>query len=417
MKILVVGSGGREHALIWKLNQSPKVTKIYCAPGNAGISELAECVPLSNSDIHGLLHFADKKRIDLTIVNPIGPLLAGIVDIFQEQGLAILGATQKAAEIESSKIYAKFILDTYHVPTAKYKTFESIKKAKLYLGKAQYPLIIKTNALTNGFSSTVCLTQPEAFAAVDNIMVKRIYGDFGKQVIIEEFLIGEEISISIFTDGIHFIPLVPVRVYKAIFDENKGSMTDGMGAQAPARAVNDKMLNTIFYKVIAPVIRGMALEGKPLRGVFNIRLILTYDGPKVIGFNCRFVDPETEAILPLLQTDILEILISCSKNELKTESVETTGKFSTCVIMASGGYPGNYQIGRKISGIDPKFNDELFIFHCGTKLDEGNYITNGGRVLAVTALADDVQNSTQNAYHTVGKIIFDGAYYRKDIGK
>lgn len=415
MKILVVGSGGREHTLVWKLSQSPKVEKIYCAPGNAGINQLAECKSISATDIQGLLKFADKKGIDLTIVGPEAPLVMGIVDAFQAQGLTIFGPSQKAAAIEGSKIFAKYVMDKYNIPTAEYKIFDNVNNAKFYIKKAPFPLVIKADGLAAGKGSIVCFTLEEALAALDNIMVNRIFGDAGKKVIIEEYLVGEEASVLVLTDGINFISLIPAQDHKPIFDGDRGPNTGGMGAYAPATVVDKKMLQLINDKIIVPTIKGMALEGRPYRGVLYAGLMITKTGPKVVEFNCRFGDPETQAILPLIKTDLAEILFSCCTNSIRAKAVETLNKFAVSVVMASGGYPGSYEKGKIILGLNKQFDDNILIFHAGTKIDKGNYITNGGRVLAVTAVADNVKEAICNAYHVVRNITFDGAYYRKDI--
>ena len=416
MKILVVGGGGREHTLVWKLRQSSKVKKIYCAPGNAGINQLAECVPISATDIQGLLQFADKKNIDFTIVGPEMPLVAGIVDTFQAQGLTIFGPSQKAAALEGSKIFAKYIMDKYKIPTAGYKKFDNVDRAKSYIKKVSFPLVIKADGLAAGKGVIVCYQQSEALAVLDRIMVKRVFGDAGQKIIIEEYLVGEEASLLVLTDGIDYIPLVAAQDHKPIFDGDKGPNTGGMGAYAPASVVDDNMLQSICDKIIAPTIKAMALEDRPYRGVLYAGLMITKDGPKVVEFNCRFGDPEAQAILPLIKSDLTDVLVACSTGEIKSQKVETLHKFAVAVIIAAGGYPGKYQKGKVILGLDRKFDDSILIFHAGTKLVNGNYITNGGRVLAVTAVAETVEASIKKAYQAVRKITFDGAYYRKDIG-
>ena len=415
MKILVIGGGGREHTLVWKLNQSPKIKKIYCAPGNGGISQIAECIPISDVDIESLINFADENQIDLTVVGPEAPLVKGIVDAFQAKGLTIFGPSQKAAELEGSKIFAKYILDKYKVPTAKYKTFKNAQEAQTYIKNNDAPLVVKADGLAAGKGAIVCHTTDEALEAINSIMVERIFGAAGDKVIIEECLIGEEVSILAISDGINFIPLSPAQDHKPIFDNDKGPNTGGMGAYAPAVNVNNETFQNICDNIIAPTIKGMALEGRPYKGVLYAGLIMTKDGPKVIEFNCRFGDPETQVILPLLKSDLADVLYKCANGNLKINQIETYDKFAVSVVMASGGYPGQYEKGKKIIGLENIEDDNIVVFHAGTKLDENNLITNGGRVLAVTAMADSVKEAIQGAYKSIGKIAFDGAYYRKDI--
>ncbi len=416
MKILVVGSGGREHTLVWKIAQSSLVKKIFCAPGNAGISQLAECVPIQDGDVDRLLKFADNKQIDLTVVGPEIPLALGIVDAFQSQGLNIFGPSQRAAEIESSKIFAKYLMEKYSIPTAAFRKFDRYEEAKGYLESASIPIVIKADGLAAGKGAIVCLSQEEAEESLQKMMIQGIFGEAGKKVVIEEYLKGQEVSVLAFTDGVNVLPLVSAQDHKPIFDGDKGPNTGGMGAYAPAILIDDEMLKIIQEKILEPTIKGMALEDRPYRGVLYAGLMLTKQGPKVIEFNCRFGDPETQAILPLVRSDIVPILMACSNGKLENMTIESNKKFAVCVIMASGGYPGKYEKGKEIIGLERKFGDEVIIFHAGTKLLNGKMVTNGGRVLGVTAVANHVREAIKRAYQAVGKITFDGAYYRKDIG-
>jgi len=416
MKILVVGGGGREHTLVWKISQSPLIEKIYCAPGNAGISQLAECVPIIDTDIDELLKFADKNQIDLTVVGPEAPLALGIVNAFQSQGLQIFGPSKKAAEIESSKIFAKYLMEKYHIPTAAYKTFDRYEEAKKHLDSVSIPTVIKADGLAAGKGVLICLSKQEAQEALQKMMVQRIFGDAGNKVVIEQYLRGQEASVLAFTDGVNILPLVSAQDHKPIFDGDKGPNTGGMGAYAPAILVNEEMLKTVQEKILEPAIKGMALEDRPYRGVLYAGLMITKQGPKVVEFNCRFGDPEAQAILPLMNNDLVLLLLACSEGNIENINLQTRNKFAVCVIMASGGYPGKYQKGTEIIGLDRKFDDEVIIFHAGTKLLNGKFVTNGGRVLGVTALGDNVEEAIKRAYQAVGKITFDGAYYRKDIG-
>ncbi len=416
MKILVVGSGGREHTLVWKIAQSPLIKEIYCAPGNAGISQLAECAPIKDTEIDQLLKFADKNQIDLTVVGPEAPLAMGIVNTFQSQGLKIFGPSRKAAELESSKSFAKYLMDKYHIPTAAYKTFDHYDKARKYLESSSIPIVIKADGLAAGKGAIVCFSQEEAQESLQKMMVKRIFGKAGNKVIIEEYLRGQEASVLAFSDGVNVLPFIPAQDHKPILDGDKGPNTGGMGAYAPAILIDDEMLDTIQQKILAPAIKGMALEDRPYRGVIYAGLMITRQGPKVVEFNCRFGDPETQAILPLIQNDIVPILIACSEGNISDIKIEKNNKFAVCVIMASGGYPGHYEKGKKIIGLERKFEKEVTIFHAGTKFVEGNFVTNGGRVLGITALGNNIREAIKRAYGAVGKITFDGAYYRKDIG-
>ena len=416
MKILVVGGGGREHTLVCKIAQSPLVKNIYCAPGNAGISQVAECVPIKDTNIDELLKFADKNQIDLTVVGPEVPLALGIVDTFQSQGLNIFGPSKRAAEIESSKIFAKYLMEKYRIPTAAYKKFNQYDEAKKYLESVPIPIVIKADGLAAGKGAIVCITLEEAEESLQKMMVQRIFGSAGKKVIIEEYLRGQEASVLAFTDGEKILPLVPAQDHKPIFDGDKGPNTGGMGAYGPAVLIDDEMLKTVQRKILEPAVKGMALEDRPYRGVLYAGLMITRQGPKVIEFNCRFGDPETQAILPLVNSDIVPILLGCSNGKIKKMTLEANNKFAVCVIMASGGYPGKYERGKEIIGLEREFGHDVIVFHAGTKFMTGKVVTNGGRVLGVTALGDDIGDAINRAYRAVGKIAFDGAYYRKDIG-
>jgi len=416
MKIFVVGGGGREHTLVWKIAQSPDVKKIYCAPGNAGISQLAECGSVKDTSIDELLKFADRNQIDLTVVGPEAPLAMGIVNAFQSQGLKIFGPSQKAAEIESSKIFAKYLMEKYHIPTAAYKTFDEYDRAKKYLDSIPVPIVIKADGLAGGKGAIVCFSHEEARESLQKMMVERIFGNAGKKVIIEEYLKGQEASVLAFTDGVNVLPLIPAQDHKPIFDRDKGPNTGGMGAYAPAVLIDEAMMTTIQQKILEPAVKGMALEDRPYKGVLYAGLMITNQGPKVVEFNCRFGDPETQAILPLIKSDLVPILFACAEGNISELKIETNNKFAVCVIMASGGYPGKYEKGKQILGLDRKFKDDVIIFHAGTNHIEGKLVTDGGRVLGVTATGNDLKEAIQRAYQAVGKITFDGAYYRKDIG-
>ena len=416
MKILVIGSGGREHVLVWKIAQSNLVDKIYCAPGNAGIESIAECIDISVDDFDGLLKFARKEKIDLTVVGPEVPLVNGIVDQFEQNGLPVFGPSKAAAELEGSKAFAKLIMDKYDIPTGSYKTFSGYEDAVNYLETTACPVVIKADGLAAGKGAIVCQNYKEAEAAIKLIMKDRAFGDAGNRVVIEEFLEGEEASVLALTDGENYVCMAPAQDHKAVFDDDKGPNTGGMGAYAPAPIVDSKMMERVKKEIIEPTIKGMALEGRPYRGVLYAGLMITNDGPKVIEFNCRFGDPETQAILPLVNTDLVKAMLAISERKLKDLKWEESKKSAVCVIISSGGYPGSYQKGKKILGLDRDFGDDVFLFHAGTKKDDDAIVTNGGRVVGVTAVADTVQDAMEKAYKAVGKVTFDGAYYRKDIG-
>ncbi len=416
MKVLVVGSGGREHTLVWKIAQSPLVKKIYCAPGNAGISQMAECVQIQDWDIDSLLKFADYYHIDLTIVGPEIPLALGIVDTFQSQGLNIFGPSKRAADIESSKIFAKYLMEKYNIPTAAYKKFDQYAEARKYLDSTSIPIVIKADGLAAGKGAMVCFSREEAEDSLQKMMVSCIFGEAGKKVVIEEYLRGQEVSLLVFTDGVNVLPLISAQDHKPIFDGDKGPNTGGMGAYAPSVIIDNELIKVIQTKILYPAVQGLALEDRPYRGVLYAGLIITKQGPKVIEFNCRFGDPETQVILPLMNCDIVPILLACSNGKIEKMTIESHKKFTVCVIMASGGYPGKYEKGKEIVGLERKFGDDVIIFHAGTKLMNSKVVTNGGRVLGVTAIAHNVREAIKRAYYAVGKITFDGAYYRKDIG-
>ena len=416
MKILIIGGGGREHTLVWKIAQSPLVKKIYCAPGNGGIQQLAECVPIPDTDIDRLVRFADENHIDLTVVGPETPLSLGIVDAFQSQGLKIFGPSKRAAELESSKSFAKYVMEKYKIPTASFRIFDSYDQANAYLDDSEIPIVIKADGLAAGKGAFVCFTREEAHEALKKIMLERSFGDAGNKVVIEEYLQGQEASVLAFTDGVNVLPLTPAQDHKAIFDGDKGPNTGGMGAYAPAVLISPNMSRIIQGKILEPTVKAMALERRPYRGVIYAGLMMTKQGPKVVEYNCRFGDPETQAILPLVKNDIIPIMLACGDGKICDTAIEKVDKFAVCVIMASGGYPGKYEKGKPILGLDRKFDDDVVIFHSGTMFDEGKHFTSGGRVLGVTALGSDIRETIKRAYRAVGKITFDGAYYRKDIG-
>ncbi|MFQ6002531.1 MAG: phosphoribosylamine--glycine ligase [Candidatus Zixiibacteriota bacterium] len=417
MKILVVGSGGREHALVWKLHSSSLVEKIYAAPGNAGISKLAECVEMASENLVGLADFAERNLIDLTVVGPELPLTLGIVDEFEKRNLRIFGPTKMAAMIEGSKVFAKEFMKKYHIPTASFKIFEKPDKAVDFVRSSDMPLVIKADGLAAGKGAFIIEDVNSGISAVQNIMVEKIFKDAGNKVVIEDFLEGEEATILAFTDGKTIFPMPSSRDHKKIYDGDRGPNTGGMGAYAPTPIVDHRMTKRIYDEILEPTIVGLEREGRIFKGILYAGLMLTERGPKVMEFNCRFGDPETQVILPLLKSDLAEIFMSIVEGDLSFEEVEWKDDFAVCVILASAGYPGKYEKGKQIFGLDKvEHAEDVLIFHAGTKRERGRLVTNGGRVLGVTAVDKNVEKAIHKAYDTVEKIRFDGVQFRRDIG-
>jgi len=417
MKVLVVGSGGREHALVWKLRQSPLADRIYCAPGNAGIEEVAECVDISATDLAGLKAFVQKEGIDLTVVGPEMPLWNGIVDEFTRDGLKIFGPTRQATHLEGSKAFAKQFMARHNIPTARFEIFENLQNARNYIWNQEPPIVVKADGLAAGKGSMVCRTHSEAQVALEEMMFKRIFGEAGRRVIIEEFMPGVEVSVLALTDGKTVQPLVPAQDHKPVYDDDLGPNTGGMGAYAPVPFVDEALLERVRNEILLPAVRGLASEGIPYKGVLYAGLMLTDDGPKVVEFNARFGDPETQAILPLLDFDLLETILAVVEERLPDEPLPVKQRYATCVILASGGYPGPYEKGKEITGLDADFGEDVLVFHAGTKRIGGRFVTSGGRVLGVTGLGDSLKASIETAYRAVKRIHFDGVHYRKDIGR
>jgi len=418
MKILVIGGGGREHTLVWKIAQSPKVKQIYCAPGNAGIADWATCLPIDAEDIHPLVTFAKEEKIDLTIVGPEGPLAEGIVDRFQNEGLSIFGATQKAARIESSKSFAKNLMLKYGIPTARGQSFTSYKKAEHYIRKTGAPIVVKADGLAAGKGVIVCDTEAKAIAALKQIMITRAFGDAGDKVLIEECLFGEEASFLAFTDGKTILPLPSSQDHKPIYDNDEGPNTGGMGAYSPAPVVDRHIHNKIMEEIMIPTIRGMQTEGCPYKGVLYAGLMIDKDQVKVLEYNGRFGDPEAQPLLIRMKNDIVPILEAVISEKLHAYRLEIDARPSVCVVMASGGYPGAYKKGVPISGLpDVRRMKDVVVFHAGTALKNGKTVSSGGRVLGVTALGDSIAKAISRAYLAVSKISWQDVYYRSDIGK
>lgn len=416
MRVLVVGGGGREHALVWKLKQSPRVKEIFCAPGNAGIAALATCVNISAEDIPGLLAFAKDKGIDLTLVGPEAPLCAGIADRFQEAGLKIFGPSRAAAEIEGSKVVAKDIMAKYGIPTARYAVFTSAEDAAQHINQIGAPCVVKADGLAAGKGVIVAMDNETALDAVRSIMVDRDFGEAGKLVVVEECLVGEEVSILAFTDGVNVVPMVSSQDHKRVFDNDQGPNTGGMGAYAPAPVYTPALHRQVMDEIIVPMIRALDAEGRAYSGVIYAGLMITGTGPKVLEFNARFGDPETQPVLSLLETDLIEIIDAILEKRLDSIDIKWKKQSSVCVVLASGGYPGSYEKGKVIKGLD-QVSPETMVFHAGTAKKDGEIVTAGGRVLGVTAVGPDILAAIKSAYKTVEKISFDGMQYRKDIGR
>jgi phosphoribosylamine--glycine ligase len=421
MNILLIGSGGREHAIAWKLRQSPKVDKLFCAPGNAGIGEIAELVPIKADDLQGLVRFARGTNIDLTVVGPEHPLTLGIVDLFVNEGLRIFGPSKLAAEVEGSKVFAKQFMRKYKIPTADFRAFDVATRyeAERYIDEIPVPIVIKANGLAAGKGAVVCETKDKALEVLHEMMVRKVLGEAGEQVVIEEFMVGEEASLLIVTDGQHFVTLPAAQDHKRILDGDRGKNTGGMGAYAPTPFVTDKHLERIKRSIIKPTLSGLTREGRRYVGCLYFGLMLTQAGPKVVEFNCRFGDPEAQAILPLFDGDFADLLTSAVSGTLQTFKMKQRDKSAVCVVIASGGYPDKYETGKEILGLDGFSGlEDVIIFHAGTRLERGKVVTAGGRVLGVTAVGpgDSFEATISRAYQGVSRITFDGAYYRSDIG-
>ena len=417
MRVLVIGSGGREHALVWKLSQSPEVTKLFCAPGNGGIGELAEPVDVGAEDIEALAEFAESKDIDLTVVGPEGTLAKGVVDLVEKRGLRIFGPTKAAARLESSKAFAKNLMKKYRIPTGQFAVFDDPQAARAYVRQLGAPIVVKADGLCGGKGTIVAHTLSEALGAIDLLMEDRIFKQAGERVVIEERLVGEEVSCIVVTDGTTALPMLPAQDHKRLHNGDKGPNTGGMGAYAPAPVVDAAMAAQVMEQIIMPTIRAMTNEGLSFTGVLYAGLMLTSDGPKVLEYNVRFGDPETQAILPLLKSDLMPILDDAVEGRLSTTQCQWLPASCACVVLASGGYPGDFQIGKEISGIDkPSARNDLMVFHGGTKRDRERFLSWGGRVLNVVGVGADLERALKTAYDAIGGIHFDGMTYRKDIG-
>ena len=416
MKVLVIGGGGREHSLVWKIAQSPEVSKIFCAPGNPGISELAECIDITADQTSLLCEFAVEEDIELTVVGPEAPLVDGIVDVFSKHNLKVFGPDQKAAILEDSKVFSKLLLRKHGIPTADFKCFDDHSQARHYVLSRGAPIVVKADGLSKGKGVFVCKTNDEALLAIDSIMKDRVFGNAGDQVVIEECLIGEEVSLLAFTDGRTIVPMESSQDHKTVYDGDEGPNTGGMGAYSPVPIMTSELYRGVEKNILVPTVHAMNKEGRPYKGVIYIGLMITSAGPMVLEFNVRFGDPEAQVILTRMKSDIVPIMLATISGDLDNVDLEWLPQASVCVVMASGGYPGQYDNGKEIKGLDSLKNQEgISVFHAGTKSENEKIVTNGGRVLNVVACGRDIKEAQKKVYEAVSKISFDGAHYRRDI--
>ncbi len=415
MKLLVIGNGGREHALVWKLAQSPRVSKIYCAPGNAGIAQLAECVSIKVDDLSGLQSFAKENAIDLTIVGPELPLSLGVADEFRKAKLRIFGPTRQAARIESSKSFAKELMVREQIPTAASRSFDSVEAALTWLESCPMPIVVKADGLAQGKGVIICATKAEAQEAVKSMLGEQQFGEAGAKVVLEEFLDGEELTVMAFADGRTVIPMIPAQDHKRIGEGDTGLNTGGMGAYAPAPLATPELQKRILEEVLYPAVTGLSRLGSPFYGVLYAGLMIKDGKPYTLEFNARFGDPETQVVLPLLQADLLDIIEAVVEHRLDQIQVAWHDQSAVCVVLTSKGYPGSYQTGLPITGLPQSSVEDTVVFHAGTAKKDQAVVTSGGRVLGVTALAETIRNAQTHAYAALEPIQFEGCYYRSDI--
>lgn len=417
MKILVIGGGGREHTIVWKLSKSPKVSKIYCAPGNGGIAELAECVPIKATDIESVVHFAKEKAVDLVVVAPDDPLVAGMVDALEDAGIRAFGPRANAAAIEGSKVFSKDLMKKYNIPTAGYEVFTDPESAIKYIEKGSFPTVIKAEGLALGKGVIIAKDIDEARAAIHEIMEEKVFGASGNRVVIEEFLTGPEVSVLAFCDGKTVVPMVSAQDHKRAFDNDEGLNTGGMGTFSPSRLYDAAKAEECMKNIFLPTVKAMQAEGRPFKGVLYFGLMMTAAGVRVIEYNARFGDPETQVVLPRLKTDLVDIIEAVIDGRLDEIEIEWEDNAAVCVVLASGGYPVKYATGYEISGLDEiaKY-DDLTVFHAGTKRDGDKLVTAGGRVLGITAVAENLDAAIRRAYEGVEMVSFKDCHFRHDIG-
>ncbi len=414
MKLLIIGGGAREHSLVWKLLQSPKVEEIYVAPGNAGTGLVAHNLNISPSELEALAQAAEERNIDLTVVGPEAPLAAGIVDLFHERGLPIFGSTRAATEIESSKIFAKGLMERYGIPCVRGAVFSSFREARDYILEQQPPIVIKADGLAAGKGVTVANSMEDALGALSNAMEKRAFGSAGDRVIVEECLEGKEMSLLAFTDGETVVPMVPACDYKRVSDGDQGPNTGGMGSYSPPRFFSQNLMERAMRIILEPAVRAMAQEGRLYKGVLYAGLMVTAEGPKVLEFNARFGDPENQVIMPRLKTDLVDIMMAVVNKTLDEIDIEWSNEACVGVVMASEGYPGSYQTGFPITGLD-KLDEGVVTFHAGTRVENGQILTSGGRVLTVAASGGTIDEARDKVYSNIPRIRFQGCHYRGDI--
>ena len=416
MKVLVVGSGGREHAICWKLKQSPRVTELYCAPGNAGIGKDAECVPVSAEDIPGIVALAQEKAIDLAVIGPEVPLAMGIVDALEAVGVKTFGPNKKCSQLEASKAFTKAFLARHDIPTAKYKEYTDKQALIDDIGIFGWPMVIKADGLAAGKGVVLAENAVEAEAAIEDMMGNRVFGEAGDKIVVEECLRGVEASMLCFVDTNTIVPMEPAQDYKRILDGDRGPNTGGMGSYSPSLVFNDALMEQLRKEILEPTLAGFQADGLDFRGVLFIGLMIGKDGPKVIEFNNRFGDPETQSVLMRLDTDLLDVFEAVCDDRLAEIELKWKPQTACCVVAASGGYPGSYEKGKVITGLDD-VDEDIVVFHAGTAFDaDGNIVTSGGRVLGVTALGETHDEAREKAYDNIEKIAFEGMQYRKEIG-
>ena len=418
MKVLVVGSGGREHTIVWKLYQSERIEKIYAAPGNDGMVDLAERVDIEDDNIDALADWVEKNDIDLTVVGPERPLVEGIVDEFEARGLRVFGPNQEASMIEGSKVFAKDILHKYDITTAEFEVFTDPDKALKYLDKVDYPTVIKAEGLAAGKGVKIVTNKEEGKKAVNKIMEDRVFGDAGERIVIEDFLEGKEVSFLTLTDGQHVIPLAPSQDHKAVFDGGEGPNTGGMGAYSPTPFVSEELEEQIYNEILKPSVEAFQKEGIKYKGILYAGLILTDMGPKVLEFNARLGDPEAQVILPRLNNDLVDLMDKVIDEDLENVELDWDDRAAVCVVSASGGYPVAYDTGYEIKGLEEvKKYDNLFVFHSGTRFEDGRYVTDGGRVLGLTVLGEDLYDAINQVYDYLDEVYFKDMHFRTDIGE
>lgn len=422
MRVLVLGSGGREHTLVWKLNQSKKIKEVFCIPGNGGISQVAECDSLPLNDFAGLARWSKDKKIDLVVVGPEAPLVDGIADYFRQENIALIGPVKKAAQLEGSKIFAKNFMNKYSIPTASFQIFEELSAAENYLRSLEItdkkPIVLKADGLAQGKGVAICHSLAEALEFLHLLMQEKKFGASGQRIVIEEALKGEEVTIMAFCDGETLLPMLPSQDHKRVFDNDQGPNTGGMGAYAPASLITNHEKVLVEEMIFKNFLRGIKEENLDYQGIIYFGLILTACGPYVLEFNVRFGDPETQVVLPLLQSDLFDVFWALKEKQLKEIELKWSKKATICVVLASAGYPGDYVSGKLIKGLDKVTEQkDVVVFHSGTRSEEGKFYTNGGRVLGVTAWAEDLKGVYSKVYKAVRNIEFEGMHYRKDISR